>query len=177
MEWKEEHDVLLCRVILVCLPYKFKERTIERGKIWEEISNRLNNCQTAKFRVNKRSVRERFKLIKEKFKGKTRDEENSSGIEVEPASELKQELEEICAQEESFPLEGTDSKQEKAEENKHKAAEIRKEAMESYSQTKTRMADEASAEPKKKKRREGSESIEFLNSVYGRLLLNSALLY
>ena len=58
MEWKEEHDLLLCREILVCQPYKFKERTVERGKIWEEISNHLNTCETAKFRVNKRSVRD-----------------------------------------------------------------------------------------------------------------------
>ena len=46
MEWKEEHDVLLCREILVSQPFKFKERTVERGKIWDEIANRLNNCQT-----------------------------------------------------------------------------------------------------------------------------------
>ncbi|CAH3114141.1 unnamed protein product [Pocillopora meandrina] len=58
MEWKEEHDLLLCQEILVCQPYKFKERTFERGKIWEEISNHLNTCETAKFRVNKRSVRD-----------------------------------------------------------------------------------------------------------------------
>ena len=48
MEWKEEHDVLLCREILVSQPYQFRERTVEKGKIWEEVSNRLNNCQTAK---------------------------------------------------------------------------------------------------------------------------------
>ena len=61
MEWKEEHDLLLCREILVCQPYKFKERMVERGKIWEEISNHLNTCETAQFRVNKRSVREKKK--------------------------------------------------------------------------------------------------------------------
>ena len=27
MEWKEEHDILLCREILVSQPFKFKERT------------------------------------------------------------------------------------------------------------------------------------------------------
>ena len=163
MEWKEEHDVLLCREILVSQPYQFRERTVERGKIWEEISNRLNNCQTAKFRVTKRSVRDRFKLIKEKFKRKIREEESSSGIDVEPASELDQALEEICALEESFPVEATDSKQAKAEEDKHKAEEIRQKAMESYGQTKTRLtSDETHAEPKKKKRRGGNDSIEFL---------------
>ena len=73
MEWKEEHDVLFCREILVSQPYQFKERTVERGKSWEEISNRLNNCQTAKFCVTKHSLRDRFKLIKEKFKREIRD--------------------------------------------------------------------------------------------------------
>ena len=163
MEWKEEHDLLLCREILVCQPYKFKERTVERGKIWEEISNHLNTCETAKFRVNKRSVRERFKLIKEKFRRKIREEEKSSGIDVEPTSELEQALEEICSLEESFPVEEKESKQAKEEENKHKAQEIRKKAMESYGQTKSRIArDEAPMEPKKKKRRGGNDSIEFL---------------
>ena len=80
MEWKEEHDVLLCREILVSQPFKFKERTVERGKIWDHIANRLNNCQTLKFRVNKRSVRERFKLIKEKFKRKFKRKKRRRGL-------------------------------------------------------------------------------------------------
>ena len=95
MEWKEEHDIFLCRETFVSQPFKFKERTVERGKIWNEIANRLNNCQTLKFRVNKRSVRERFKLMKEKFKRKIQEEEKASGIDVEPASELEQALEDI----------------------------------------------------------------------------------
>ena len=70
----------------------------------------LNTCETAKFRVNKRSVRERFKLIKEKFRRKIREEEKSSGIDVEPTSELEQALEEICSLEESFPVEEKESK-------------------------------------------------------------------
>ena len=60
--------------------------------------------------------------------------------------------------EESFPVEATDSKQAKAEEDKHKAEEIRQKAMESYGQTKTRLSsDETQAEPKKK-RRGGNDS-------------------
>ncbi|XP_068669872.1 uncharacterized protein PF3D7_1120000-like [Montipora foliosa] len=159
MEWKEEHDVLLCHEILVSQPFKFKERTVERGKIWDEIANRLNNCQTLKFRVNKRSVRERVKLIKEKFKPKIQEEEKESGIDVEPASELEQALEDICALEESLPVEVMDSKQAKAEANKLKAKEIRQKAIESVGQTKAREGQE---EPAKKKRRGGNDSIQFL---------------
>ena len=159
MEWKEEHDVLLCREILVSQPFKFKERTVERGKIWDEIANRLNNCHTLKFRVNKRSVIEQFKLIKETFKRKIQDEEKASGIDVEPASELEQALEGICALEESLPVEVMDSKQAKAEANKLKAEEIRQKEMESFGQTKAREGQE---EPAKKKRRGGNDSKQFL---------------
>ena len=94
MDWKKEHDVLLYCEILICQPYKFKERTVERGKTWEEISKYLNTCETAKFRVNKRSVKERLRLITEKFKHKIPQEETLSGIEVEQTLELKQALEE-----------------------------------------------------------------------------------
>lgn len=156
---EEEHDVLLCREILVSQPFKFKERTVEGGKIWDEIANRLNNYQTLKFRVNKRSVRERFKLMKEKFKRKIQDEEKASGIDVEPASELEQALEDICALEESLPEEVMDSKQAKAEANKLKAEEIRQKAMESFGQTEAREGQE---KPAKEKRRGGNDSIQFL---------------
>ena len=103
MDWKKEHDVLPYCEILICQP--FKERTVERGKTWEEISKYLNTCETAKFRVN-----ERFKLIKKKFKRTIPQEETLSGIEVEPSLQLRQALEEICSLEESFPVEEKESK-------------------------------------------------------------------
>ena len=85
------------------------------------------------------------------------------GIDVEPVSELEQALEDICTLEESLPAEVTDSKKAQAEGNKLKAEEIRQKTVESFGQTKARMAyDEAHEEPKKKKRRGGNDSIEFL---------------
>jgi len=84
MDWKKEHDVFLYREILICQPHKFKERPVERGKTWEEISKYLNTCEAAKFRVNKRSVRERFKLIKEKFKRKIPQEKLCRGLKCNP---------------------------------------------------------------------------------------------
>ena len=101
--------------------------------------------------MNKRSIRERFKLIKEKFKRKIQEEEKASGIAVGPTSELEQALEEICALEESLPAEAMDSKQAKAEANKLKAEEVRQKAMESFGQTKAREGQE---EPAKKKEEE-----------------------
>ena len=34
-----KHDALLCREILVSELFEIKERTVERGKIWDEIAN------------------------------------------------------------------------------------------------------------------------------------------
>ena len=161
MDWKKEHDVLLYCEILICQPYKFKERTVERGKTWEEISKYLNTCETAKFRVTKRYVKERLRLIKEMFKHKIPQEETLSRIEVEPTLELKQALEEICSLEESCPVEEKESKQAKGEENKHKLEEIRRKSDgELWSDQINKCGDEAPVEPKKKKRTRGNDSIE-----------------
>lgn len=97
--------------------------------------------------------------MKEKFKRKIQDEEKASGIDVEPASELEQALEDICALEESLPEEVMDSKQAKAEANKLKAEEIRQKAMESFGQTEAREGQE---KPAKEKRRGGNDSIQLL---------------
>ena len=47
MEWTEKH-VILCQEILVSEPYKYKARTLERGKVWDEIADRLNNIKDPK---------------------------------------------------------------------------------------------------------------------------------
>ena len=54
------------------------------------MSTRLNTCETAEFRVKKRAAREPFKLIKEEFKRKIREEVNSSEIDAEPLSKNHQ---------------------------------------------------------------------------------------
>ena len=56
----------------------------------ERGSTRLNTCETAEFRVKKRAAREPFKLIKEEFKRKIREEVNSSEIDAEPLSKNHQ---------------------------------------------------------------------------------------
>ena len=94
MEWTEKHDVILCREILVSEPYKFKPRTLEGGKVWDEIAERLNNIKDPKFKVSKRSIREHFQLLLSKFKTKMKTEQRASGIEVED-TEVDKAMEEI----------------------------------------------------------------------------------
>ena len=88
MEWKDNHDVVLGREILVAKPYHFKVRTVESGGCCGNIADCLNERQIPKFKVTKRASWDRYKILTDKYKKKMREEEKASGIEVEPQSEL-----------------------------------------------------------------------------------------
>jgi len=94
MEWSDQHDVLLAREVLLCEPYQFKPRTVERGKIWQTIADHLNEIPDLKFRVTKRSTREHFGLLLSKSKAKRREEAKLSGVNVED-TELDTAMEEV----------------------------------------------------------------------------------
>ena len=76
MEWTEDHDLCLSQEILSLEPFKAKKGSIARGNIWDQIANNLNPLEIRRFRVSKRSVRERYTLLieqlKKKFKKKRR---------------------------------------------------------------------------------------------------------
>ena len=46
-----DHDVIMCREVLVSKPYKFKPRTPERGQSWESVAQQLNSIHQLSFRV------------------------------------------------------------------------------------------------------------------------------
>ena len=98
MEWTEQHDNCLCQEILVLEPFKAKKGSIARGQIWDKIANNLNNLEHPQFRVTKRSVRERYTLLSDKFRAKMRDEEKASGIDTD-LSDVEKALEEIAEKE------------------------------------------------------------------------------
>ena len=94
MEWTEQHDNILCQEILVLEPFKVKKGSIARGQIWDKIANNLNSLQHPQFRVTKRSVREQYTLLSDKFRAKMRDEEKARGIDTD-LSDVEKALEEI----------------------------------------------------------------------------------
>ena len=85
MEWKQECDLLLLQEIVVSEPFKFKSSTRERGKVWEEITERLNEKEIFGNRLgNKRAVRDRYSLLAKKYRKKmTEEAKASSGISPE----------------------------------------------------------------------------------------------
>ena len=49
MEWSEDQNLALVREVLITEPYRFKARTTERGKAWQQIADNLNFDHTLNF--------------------------------------------------------------------------------------------------------------------------------
>ncbi|PFX14997.1 hypothetical protein AWC38_SpisGene20811 [Stylophora pistillata] len=75
MEWKQECDLPVLQEIAVSEPFRFKTSTRERGKVWEEITKRLNENKVFRNRLgSKRAVRDRYPLLAKKYKQKMTEE-------------------------------------------------------------------------------------------------------
>ena len=56
---------------------------MKRRKVFQEIANRLNENRLIHFQVTKRSTRQHFSLLFEKFKAKRKNEVKQSGVDVQ----------------------------------------------------------------------------------------------
>ena len=155
MEWTEDHDHSLCQEILALEPFKAKKGSIARGQIWDEIASNLNSLEIPRFKVTKRSVRERYTLLVEKLKKKLKEEEKASGIETD-MNDVEKALEEILEKE--ADAENTLATDKKRVDNA-KAVEMRNRAMESMRTTQKRNQGDEDKDvenaPKPKKKQEG----------------------
>ena len=161
MEWTEQHDNILCQEILVLEPFKAKKGSIARGQIWDKIANNLNSLQHHQFRVTKRSIRERYTLLSDKFRTKMRNEGKASGIDTD-LSDVEKALEEIVEKEAVF--EETAQNDKKKFDNA-KAAEMRYRALENLGGTQKRQRKdevENDTAPRAKRRRSGSDAEAYL---------------
>ena len=89
MKWSDEHDLMLCREVLLLEPFKHPRQSKERGEIWGEIALSLNSISSPKFKVSKRSVRDRLTLLLAKYKEKMRKEEQGSGVACDDETEIE----------------------------------------------------------------------------------------
>ena len=157
MVWNTDKDILLCREMLVVEPYRYKEKTRERGVSWTQISDNLNLIPG--FTVNIRAVRERFKLLEGKFKKKYSEELKATGISPD-ISELDTLLEEIIARMKEVTFEDDENKK-KEQDDKKLGEDIRLQALETFAETRSRKPED-DVPCKKKKRSSGNETVSFL---------------
>ena len=167
MEWSESHDLALCGEVLLLEPLKYPKRSKKRGEIWGRIAVNLNSVNSPKSKVSKRSVRDRFTLLRTKYKEKIREEERASGIDCEE-TQLDAALEEITEKERAADLERNDKAgvvNKKNESEKASAEEVRKQAMERLGKTQKRNAD-SGEEKSKKYRKRSSDAVEYLKEKF-----------
>ena len=164
MSWTSEHDIYLCREVILMEPFKYKPSTRERGLAWESIAQDLNAITgDITFNVNKRSVRDRYNLLVEHFKMKQREYAKASGIEVEETEldQLLLELTEKADEAKQVYDKLTAEKNVHAEAEKSAAQEQRQTAMESLGETKKRKQSDDEPTPRKS-RNTGSDTISYL---------------
>ena len=165
MKWTEKHDILLGRELLLMKPYKYKPGTKESGAAWTSVAEDLNKVTEVSFNVSQKAVRDRTKLLIDKFKRKMREEEASSGT-VQEQTELDILLEEVkCETDEASEKYEAVGSSKKKEQEKYKAdaESIRNIAMENLTDTRKRKSlDGDSPTSSSKKRNHGSETMAFL---------------
>ena len=167
MKWTEDHDVIMLREIIVSDLFSFKKGSVARGERWEAITEKLNQVKTPRFHLKeKRAVRDRWLLLRKKFKAKMRAEEEASGISVEEMSEMDVLLEELVGKEESMSK-AEEAQSKKQKEEKTKAEDIRQKALERYSETTKRKngqnGDDCEEKPKRQRRSARTEPlVEFM---------------
>ncbi|CAH3033549.1 unnamed protein product [Pocillopora meandrina] len=109
-----------------------------------------------KFKVAKRSCRDRWTLLRTKYKRRMSEEIQATGIDAE-VGELDEIIEDLIGKEDA----AIDRKK-KAEADKKAAEEIWIKAMEWFGKTSKRGGEDGEEGAKKKKRRSGSDAVEFL---------------
>ena len=130
MKWSESHDILFATEVLVSSLYETQNGSPERGKVWDEIAENLNKLE------NPKCIKDRLTLLIKRYKAKVREEDRASGISPED-DEIDSLLEKISDKEAEWILNpSSESKTEKAQNDKATAEEMRNKAMETLGETK-----------------------------------------
>ena len=155
MEWTDKQDINLCGEVLVMEPYQYPYRSKERGDVWNNIAIKLNGLVHPRFKVSKRSVRDRLTLLITKYKAKVRKGGKCLWHFVRwvqtRLSSWRKLANEKCSEAKN-----------KEKEEKTAAEERRKAAMDRLSQTKRTWKVKPLESTQKKIRRSSSDVVEYL---------------
>ena len=139
---------------------------MKRRKVWQEIANRLNENRLIHFRVTKRSTREHFSLLLEKFKAKRKNEVKQSSVDVQD-SELDVAME-VEKWQEAESQDGTCESKKQIEADKASRGEVRRKACEKLGETsKRKMKEAAEVKPRKSRRYMVAIPLSFFQSKAG----------
>ena len=163
MVWSQDMDKIMLQEMAAegVLHHKLKSRS--RGISWQRVVDKVNALPN--FDANVKSIRDRFRLLAKKHKAKMGKEERSTGggdVDLSEVEILLEELIEIEDDTNQRAEEDHKAKKNNEDEDRAKALEMRKRAMESMGETRERLGQPSSEE---KKRRTASKSMEFLEKA------------
>ena len=154
MKWTGKHDCLFVRELLFFEPWKYRKGTPERVEIWANIAASQEQVKDPKFKIDKRSVRDRFNKLIQDHKKKARDEQRASSISPEQ-DEVDNALDDIVTMIEEGKSEQdlqNEARQRKVDDQQGKAVEMRNRSLETFAESRNRNGD---APPKKPNRSTG----------------------
>ena len=143
MLWTESHNFALEREIIQFKPWFHRHGTPEHGQIWNRIAESLNQIQEPCFKVDNRSVRDHYKLIEKRLNKKISNEEKAIGIAPPEESALDQGIHSIIEKFHDFDpkcMEEKHQKDLKTNKDTEIAEEFRKAWLETFGETKRRLA-------------------------------------
>ena len=158
MEWTKQHDRALLDEMTISDLFQYKKGIPERGQVWDSIAGNLNAIDYPKFKVAKRSYRDRWTLLCTKYKRRMLEEIQATGIDAEVG-----ELDEIIEEDEKtllltvIKMERRKLKLIKRQQKKYGLRLWN--GLETPAKEVERMERK---KPKRKKRRSGSDAVEFL---------------
>jgi hypothetical protein len=172
MIWTELHDEMLCREIIgVDVFSGTKKGTLKRSAKWTQVVENLTNVEGVHFKVDNRAVRDRYHLLSTNLRRKLKREEKESGIAPE-MSEVEKALEALIEKEDAAEELRQEGKSRKVtiEADRMNAEDIRKKAMENLGETQKRKSVESGVTPAKKKRSNGSDTVNYLREKHEKML-------
>ena len=143
---------------------ELRKRDPRERRVWERIAETLNQNEILVFKVDLRSVRDHYALLEKKHKKKTKEKEGESGTSP-TEDEVDQAMENIApqfAEADAKHRKEMDELKAKADEETSKAQEMRRQSLETFSETLKRNKNEQPSPSKKKTRATGLDTTQYL---------------
>ena len=163
--WNKLWSIQLCREIFLERPYQHRPGSKESGAAWGNVTNELAKMDGFCFAT--KAIRDHHNGLQATRRAEVAEEKRLSGVNIE-LNELQIALDELFddTQKEKELSVGRDEEKKKNEDNeKAKAEEVRKIAMETHGQSKKReseQGEDADIKSPSLKRRTGTETLRFL---------------
>ncbi|CAB3978909.1 Hypothetical predicted protein [Paramuricea clavata] len=162
MVWSKAKDLILLKEIAAEGVMSNKPRSRERGMQWQRIADNITALGQG---VTSRAVRDHYNVMAKKYRARMAQEERSTGeggAELTEAESLLEELIHIEREMERQVENENEENQQRIEQERGQALEMRERAMETLGQTRKRTRQNGEGSGKEQKRRRSGDMMKWL---------------